>query len=57
MFGLLGGSQREPGGSGSGSPRLKLAILPGLTHYNIFSDPTPAAVAIPFLDDPTALDR
>ena len=57
MFGLLGGSQRDPAGSASEPNRRKLAILPGLTHYNIFSDPTPAAVAIPFLDDPTALAR
>ena len=30
-----------------------LAILPGLTHYTIFSAPSLAATVIPFLDEPT----
>ena len=28
----------------------RLTILPGATHYTIFSDPRLAAAAIPFLD-------
>ena len=28
----------------------RLAILPGLTHYTIFSSPAPAATVSPFLD-------
>jgi pimeloyl-ACP methyl ester carboxylesterase len=53
LFGLLGGGQRDAGWDGSGCPKSRLAILPGLTHYNIFSDPALAATVIPFLDEPT----
>jgi hypothetical protein len=28
-----------------------LAVLPGLTHYTLFSDPALTATVIPFLDD------
>jgi hypothetical protein len=31
-----------------------LAILPGLTHYSIFASPLLAAVALAFLDAPSA---
>ena len=51
MFGLLGGGQRDGGWDGSGRPKSRLAILPGLTHYTIGSDPALAATAIAFLDD------
>jgi hypothetical protein len=30
----------------------RLAILPGLTHYNVFSSPVLAATVMPFLDAP-----
>lgn len=50
MFALLGGGQRDGGWDGSGRPKSRLAILPGLTHYTIFSDPSLAAVAVAFLD-------
>jgi pimeloyl-ACP methyl ester carboxylesterase len=50
LFGLLGGGQRDGGWDGSGQPTSRLAILPGLTHYTIFSDPALAATVIPFLD-------
>jgi hypothetical protein len=30
----------------------RLAILPGVTHYNIFSMPALAAVVVSFLDSP-----
>ena len=39
LFGLLGGGQRDGGWDGSGRPRSRLAILPGLTHYTIFAAP------------------
>src|SRR5438445_678120 len=52
LFGLLGGGQRDGGWDGSGRPKSRLAILPGLTHYTIFNAPPLAAVAIPFLDEP-----
>jgi len=53
MFALLGGGQRDGGWDGSGRPKSRLAILPGLTHYTIFSAPALAATVIPFLDEPT----
>lgn len=52
MFGLLGGGKRDPGWDGSGRPKSRLAILPGLTHYTLFSDPALATTVIPFLDEP-----
>lgn len=50
LFGLLGGGQRDPGWDGSGRPKSQLAILPGLTHYNIFAAPILAETVIRFLD-------
>jgi pimeloyl-ACP methyl ester carboxylesterase len=52
MFGLLGGGKRDGGWDGSGRPASRLAILPGITHYTIFSAPALAATVIPFLDEP-----
>jgi pimeloyl-ACP methyl ester carboxylesterase len=52
FFGLLGGGQKDAGLDGSGRPTNQLAILPGLTHYNISSNPTLATVVPPFLDAP-----
>lgn len=52
LFGLLGGGKRDGGWDGSGRPKSGLAILPGLTHYTIFSAPALAATVIPFLDEP-----
>ncbi len=51
MFELLGGGLRDGGWDGSGRPKSRLAILPGLTHYVLFSDPALAATVIPFLDE------
>ena len=52
MFELLGGGQRDGGWDGSGRPKSSLAIIPGATHYTIFSDPRFAQAAIEFLDRP-----
>jgi pimeloyl-ACP methyl ester carboxylesterase len=52
MFGLLGGGKKDPGWDGSGRVASRLAILPGLTHYNIFTDPGLYTLAIRFLDEP-----
>jgi pimeloyl-ACP methyl ester carboxylesterase len=52
FFELLGGGQKDAGWDGSGRPAAQLAILPGLTHYNIFSAPALASAVIPFLDAP-----
>ena len=53
VFGLLGGGKRDGGWDGSGRPKSRLAILPGLTHYAIFSAPQLAATVIEFLDEAT----
>lgn len=55
IFGLLGGGQRDGGWMGEGRPAggHALAILPGLTHYTIFSSPLFATVTLAFLDQPS----
>ncbi|WP_155370292.1 alpha/beta fold hydrolase [Catellatospora vulcania] len=52
IFGLLDGGQRDGGWMGDGRPKggHALAILPGLTHYNLFSSPLFAATTLAFLD-------
>jgi pimeloyl-ACP methyl ester carboxylesterase len=52
VFRLLGGGLRDGGWMGEGRPEggHALAILPGLTHYNIVSSPLFAAVTLAFLD-------
>jgi len=50
FFELLGGGKKDAGWDGSGMSRARLAILPGLTHYNIFSAPALPATVTPFLD-------
>jgi pimeloyl-ACP methyl ester carboxylesterase len=52
FFGLLGGGLKDAGLDGSGRPVAELAILPGLTHYNISSSPALATAVSPFLDAP-----
>jgi pimeloyl-ACP methyl ester carboxylesterase len=56
IFALLDGGQRDGGWMGESRPKggHALAILPGLTHYNIFASPLLAAAAIDFLDTPQA---
>jgi pimeloyl-ACP methyl ester carboxylesterase len=50
FYRLLGGGQRDANWDGSQRPTARLAVLPGLSHYDIFASPAlPAAVA-PFLD-------
>jgi pimeloyl-ACP methyl ester carboxylesterase len=53
MFALLGGGVRDGGWMGEGRPAggHALAILPGLTHYNIFNSPLFAAATLAFLDE------
>jgi pimeloyl-ACP methyl ester carboxylesterase len=53
VFKLLGGGVRDGGWMGEGRPAggHALAILPGLTHYNIGDSPLLGAVALAFLDD------
>jgi len=52
FFELLGGGKKDGGWDGSGASSAKLAILPGLTHYNIFSSPALVSAVMPFLDAP-----
>jgi pimeloyl-ACP methyl ester carboxylesterase len=52
VFKLLDGGLRDGGWMGEGRPRggHALAILPGLTHYNIFNSPLFAAATLVFLE-------
>lgn len=50
FFSLLGGGQRDAGLDGSGRPVARLAVLPGMTHYDVLSSPALATVVTPFLD-------
>jgi pimeloyl-ACP methyl ester carboxylesterase len=54
VFELLGGGQRDGGWMGEGRPAggHALAIVPGVTHYNIFTSPVLAAAILAFLDAP-----
>jgi pimeloyl-ACP methyl ester carboxylesterase len=53
VFKLLDGGLRDGGWMGEGRPKggHALAILPGLTHYNIGSSPLLAAVTLAFLEE------
>ena len=50
FFGLLGGGHRDAGFDRAGMTRHRLAILPGVTHYDINVVPALAEAVIPFLD-------
>ena len=52
VFKLLDGGLRDGGWMGEGRPKggHALAILPGLTHYNVFMSPLFAASVVAFLD-------
>jgi hypothetical protein len=52
VFTLLDGGQRDGGWTGEGRPKggHALAILPGLTHYDVFLSPLWAATALAFVD-------
>jgi pimeloyl-ACP methyl ester carboxylesterase len=49
FFALLGGGLQDAGWDGSLPTQNRLAILPGLTHYNIFQTPELIRVAEAFL--------
>jgi pimeloyl-ACP methyl ester carboxylesterase len=53
VFKLLDGGLRDGGWMGEGRPKggHALAILPGLTHYNVAGSPLFAAVILAFLDE------
>ncbi len=56
VFKLLGGGLRDGGWMGEGRPNggHALAILPGLTHYNIGNSPLLAAATLAFLQEQPA---
>ncbi|HET9874094.1 MAG TPA: alpha/beta hydrolase [Propionibacteriaceae bacterium] len=58
IFKLLDGGLRDGGWMGEGRPKggHALAVLPGLTHYNLGSSPLFAAVVLDFLDAGTSAD-
>ena len=49
FFELLGGGKKDGGWDGSGMSHARLAILPGLTHYNVFSSTALASTVTAFL--------
>jgi pimeloyl-ACP methyl ester carboxylesterase len=50
FFRLLGGGQRDANWDRSGMTQHRLAILPGVTHYDINVAPALPAAVIPFVD-------
>jgi pimeloyl-ACP methyl ester carboxylesterase len=50
FFGLLGGGQKDAGWDGSNRPASRLAVIPGATHYDVFSSPLLASIVGSFLD-------
>jgi len=49
FFALLGGGKKDAGWDGSGISSARLAILPGVTHYNIVDSPALVTTVLPFL--------
>lgn len=49
FFGLLGGGKRDASWDGSGMTRHRLAVLPGVTHYDMNVRPELAQAVLPFL--------
>jgi pimeloyl-ACP methyl ester carboxylesterase len=52
FFALLGGGKRDAGMDGSSRPKVQLAILPGMTHYDVLTYPTLAGLIENFLVSP-----
>ncbi len=50
FFELLGGGKQDANWDGSGMNKNRLAVIPGATHYTIFTDPRLASAAAAFLD-------
>ena len=50
FYQLLGGGLKDAGWMREHMSRNRLAILPDLTHYEIFFAPAMAATVLPFLD-------
>jgi pimeloyl-ACP methyl ester carboxylesterase len=54
MYRLLGGGQRDAGWMREHQSKNRLAILPDVTHYDIFLSPALPATVLPFLDGKSA---
>ncbi len=54
FYHLLGGGQKDAGWQREHMSQNRLAILPGLTHYEVFMAPAMATTVMPFLDDEMA---
>jgi pimeloyl-ACP methyl ester carboxylesterase len=50
FYQLLGGGLKDAGWNRESMPRNRLAILPDLTHYDIFTSPRLAETVLPFLN-------
>lgn len=50
FYQLLGGGLRDAGWQREHMSHNRLAILPGLTHYDIFTSPRLASTVLPFVD-------
>jgi pimeloyl-ACP methyl ester carboxylesterase len=57
FFALLGGGQRDAGLDGSLRPKAWLAVLPGVTHYDVLTFPELAELVTRFLDAPMPKPR
>ena len=54
FYQLLGGGLKDAGWQREHMSQNRLAILPGLTHYDIFLSPTLTATVLPFLNGDSA---
>jgi pimeloyl-ACP methyl ester carboxylesterase len=54
FYQLLGGGQRDAGWQREHMAKNRLAILPDVTHYELFMSPQLYATALPFLDGTSA---
>jgi len=54
FYHLLGGGLRDAGWQREHMSQNRLAILPGLTHYDIFLSPMLTATVLPFLNGENA---
>jgi pimeloyl-ACP methyl ester carboxylesterase len=50
FYGLLGGGLRDAGWDGSARATAQLAVLPGTTHYDIYTSPALVPAVLPFLN-------
>jgi pimeloyl-ACP methyl ester carboxylesterase len=54
FYQLLGGGLRDAGWMREHMPKNRLAVLPDLTHYEVFLSPTLVTTALPFLNGQSA---